>query len=398
MKILISGAGIAGLTIAYWLKRYGFTPTIIERTPTLQTGGYKIDARGSALQVLHWMDIYNDVMAASTDMQGAVLVDKNGKIISRMSGDAFGHRVGEDVEIIRGSLCQILMSKIPEIEYIFGNSIQAISQASDSKKVNVTLKDNEIREFDLVIGADGLHSNVRNLVFGKESSYLLPLGMYLCVFTLPNYLHLDRIEMQYSEFGRIAAVWSARGEANMKACFGFSYSSSTIDLRDRNQQEQILKNTYADIGWEIPKFMQLMPDSSDFYFDAAAQINMDQWFKARVVLVGDAAYCASPMSGQGTSLAIIGAYILAGELASAQGSYEPAFTEYESKMRPFVKVNQALGITAANRMRVQEKNNLLTTMFIKIMQLMPGSFIKFIINFSTRHIHKAANSIKLKSY
>jgi 2-polyprenyl-6-methoxyphenol hydroxylase-like FAD-dependent oxidoreductase len=159
MRALISGAGIAGLTVAYWLRCYGFATSIVERAPSLLTGGYKIDVRGTALQVLRRMAIHDAVVAASTDMQGAVLVDGEGKILNRMSGDEFGHRVGEDLEIVRGTLCQILKDHISDAEFIFGDSIRAISQSPDGVRVELTK--NGAREFDLVIGADGLHSNVR---------------------------------------------------------------------------------------------------------------------------------------------------------------------------------------------------------------------------------------------
>lgn len=396
MKVLISGAGVGGLTVAYWLKRYGFTPTIVERAPTLVTGGYKIDVRGTALQVLHRMGIYDTVVAASTHMQGALLVNRHGKIINEMSGDDFGHRAGDDVEIIRGVLCEILKNKVTEVEFIFGDFIEEILQRPD--RIQVQFHNNKPREFDLVIGADGIHSNVRQLVFGDESRFLRELGLYLCVFTIPNYLNLNRIEMQYSELGRVAAVWSAHGEPNMKACFGFTAPANSINLHNKAQQQQALKTIYADIDWEIPQFLRLMSDTPDFYFDTAAQIHMDYWSKDRVALVGDAAYCASPMSGQGTSLALIGAYILAGELAAAKGDYKSAFAQYENQLRPFIKLNQELGIKAAELMHSQEKNNLLTWLMTQLMQIAPGRLIKFFINRSTHRIQQAANSITLKEY
>ncbi len=396
MRVLISGAGIAGLTAAYWLRRYGFTPTIVERAPSLLTGGYKIDVRGTALQVLRRMGIHDAVVAASTDMQGALLVDRDGKVINRMSGDAFGHRVGEDVEIVRGTLCQILMDHISDAEFIFGDSIQAISQSPDGVQVEFTK--NSLREFDLVIGADGLHSNVRGIVFGDESRFVRELGLYLCVYTVPNYLKLDRLEMQYSELGRVAAIWSSRGDAKAKACFGFAAPSVHIDLRDRAQQQQVLTNVYEGIGWEVPRLLEMMPSAPDFYFDAAAQICMAHWSLGRVVLVGDAGYCASPMSGQGTSLAFIGAYVLAGELAAASGAHQTAFHQYENEMRPFVMVNQALGIKSANLMKSKEKKNVFMWLLEQTMRIAPGRMIEFIIDRSTRRIHRAANTITLKDY
>ncbi len=396
MRVLISGAGIAGLTVAYWLRRYGFTPTIVERAPSLLTGGYKIDVRGTALQVLRRMGIHDAVVAASTNMQGALLVDRDGKVINEMSGDAFGHRVGEDVEIVRGTLCQILMDHISDAEFIFGDSIQAISQSSDSVQVEFTK--NSAREFDLVIGADGLHANVRGIVFGDEARFVRDLGLYLCVYSVPNYLNLDRLEMQYSELGRVAAIWSSRGDANAKACFGFVAPSVHIDLRNRAQQQQVLTNVYEGIGWEVPKLLEMMPRAPDYYFDAAAQICMARWSQGRVVLVGDAGYCASPMSGQGTSLALIGAYVLAGELAAASGAYQTAFHQYEKEMRPFVMLNQALGLKSANLMRSKEKKNVFAWLFEQIMRIAPGRLIEFFINRSTRRIHQAANAITLKDY
>jgi 2-polyprenyl-6-methoxyphenol hydroxylase-like FAD-dependent oxidoreductase len=396
MRVLISGAGIAGLTVAYWLRLYGFSPTMVDRAPSLLTGGYKIDVRGTALQVLRRMRIHDAVVAASTDMQGALLVDRDGKVINKMSGDAFGHRVGEDVEIVRGTLCQILMDNVSEAEFIFGDSIQAISQYSD--RVQVEFTKNSPREFDLVIGADGLHSNVRGIVFGDEPRFVRELGLYLCVYTVPNYLNLDRLEMQYSELGRVAAIWSSRGDANTKACFGFAAPSIHIDLQDRAQQQQVLTNVYKGIGWEVPRLLEMMFGAPDFYFDAAAQIRMPHWSQGRVVLVGDAGYCASPMSGQGTSLALIGAYVLAGELAAASGAYQTAFHQYEKEMRPFVMLNQALGIKSANLMRSKEKRNVFIWLLEQIMQIAPGRMIEFFINRSTRRIHQAANAITLKDY
>src|SRR6476620_11496289 len=146
----------------------------------------------------------------------------------------------------------------------------------------------------------------------------------------------------YSELGRVAAIWSSRGDANAKACFGF-VAPSVIDLRNRAQQQQVLTSVYQGIGWEVPRLLGMMPSEPDYYFDAAAQIRIDHWSQGRVVLVGDDDYCASPMSGQGTSLALIGVYVLAGELVAASGAYQAAFDHYEKEMRPFVALNQALG-------------------------------------------------------
>jgi 2-polyprenyl-6-methoxyphenol hydroxylase-like FAD-dependent oxidoreductase len=396
MKVLISGAGPAGLTAAYWLRRYGHSPTVVERAPSLLVGGYKIDVRGAALQVLRLMGVHDAIVAAHTDMQGAVLVDKAGNVVNRMSGDDFGHRVGGDVEIVRGTLCQILRDRLGDVELLFGDTVQGITQSSDGARVQ--LAKNGVRQLDCVIGADGLHSNVRRIVFGEESRFLRDLGLYLCVFSVPNYLQLDRMEVQYSELGRIAAIWSSRGDENAKACFGFAAPSLRIDLRDRAQQQQALRTVYEGIGWEVPRLLEMMPAASDWYFDTAAQIDMPRWSQGRVALVGDAAYCASPMSGQGTSLALIGAHVLAGELAAASGDPLRAFAEYEGVMRPFVEANQALGLRSAQLMRSGEKKSAAGWLLKQLMQMMPGRMTRWIINRSTERITRAANAIHLKDY
>ena len=249
MDVLISGAGIAGPTTAFWLRRYGFNPTIVERAPSLVTGGYKIDVRGTALDVLRRMDAHDAVVEGSTRMRGAQLVDRGGDVIGEMSGDEFGHRVGGDLEIVRGNLCRILMERARDVDVVFGDVIEDITETGD--RTEVTFRTADARTFDLVIGADGLHSSVRRIVFGDESQLLRDLGMYLCVYSVPDYLELDRMEVQYSEIGRVAAIWSTRDDSTAKACFAFASADRLVDLHDRGEQEDALRAVYADIGWEV---------------------------------------------------------------------------------------------------------------------------------------------------
>ena len=354
---------------------------------SLVIGGYKIDVRGTALEVLRKMDALDAVDAASTRMQGAKLVDRDGNVIGELSGDQFGHRVGDDLEIVRGTLCEILLATAKGVDVIYDDVIESIEQSADG--ADVTLRSGDRRRFDLVIGADGLHSNVRRIVFGDESQFLRNLGMYLCVYSVPNYLDLDRTEMQYSEVGRIAQIWATLDDPNAKACFGFAVANRQIDLHDRGQQEDAVKAVYAGIGWEIPRLLELMPEATDWYFDVAAQVDLPEFARGRVALVGDAGYCASPMSGQGSSLALIGAYVLAGELAAASGDREAAFAEYIRVMRPFITTNQQLGIESSKFMTQDPE---------AAPAELSGSEIESHIDDSTQSITEAANAITLKDY
>lgn len=395
MRVLISGAGPAGLCVAYWLKRYGLTPTLIESAQTLRTGGYKIDVRGTALQVLHRMGIYQTVVDKSTDMQEAQLIDKEGKIIKKMTGDDIGHRIGHDIEIMRGVLCEILHEQIPDVEIIFDDSIEAIEQTDHEVLVN--FKKGNSRNFDFIIGADGVHSSVRRITFGDEFNFAHSLGINLCVYTIPNYLDLDRIEIQYTELGRLAAIWSTRGDSVATASFAF-VSNAQADLKNVVYQQEWVKSVFKDMEWEFPKFLSLMSKTDDFYFDVGTQIRMENWSKDRVVLLGDAAYCASPMSGQGLSLALVGAYVLAGEIASSKTDLSSAFYQYQQEMVQFVQLNQELGIQAAELFRSQEKQNILTMLLNKVVSIAPGKMIAYFIKRGTKRIQMAANSMALKNY
>ncbi|MGW4531704.1 FAD-dependent monooxygenase [Nocardia sp. NPDC004340] len=339
-NVLISGASIAGPALAFWLRRYGFEPTVVEKAPALRPGGQAIDVLGSATEVVRRMGLLEQVHARSTGKRGTSYVDAEGKARASISSEVFnGVGANGDTEIQRGDLAEVLYAATREnVEYLFGDSIAALHE--DESGVHVTFEHSPARTFDLVIGADGVHSHTRKLAFGPESEFLRHMGYYIAIFTTPNLLNLDHWELDHNTPGKIAGSYSARENTEAKAIFAWASGPLDYDYRDADAQRRILTETFADQGWEVPRLLAELPNAQDFYFDAMAQIRMDRWSKGRIALVGDAGYCASPLSGQGADLSLVGAYVLAGELAAAAVDHRVAFDRYETEMRPMVDACQ----------------------------------------------------------
>ncbi|TDD84648.1 FAD-dependent oxidoreductase [Actinomadura darangshiensis] len=392
-KVLISGAGIAGVTLAYWLTRHGFSVTVVERAAGIRDGGYKVDVRGAALTVAERMDLLEEIRALRTDVRSGTVVDASGRRVASMDGDTFGGRVHGDAEILRGDLHRLLFARTEnEAEYLFGDSVTALRETSGG--VEAAFESGATRTFDLVVGADGLHSVTRELVFGPEREFVRDLGHRISIFSVPNHLELDREEVTYVGPGRTALAYStARGDA--KAMFLFRSEEDVP--RDRAGRLQALTAAYEGEGWEVPRFLEAAGEAADLYFDSVSQVHMDRWSRGRVVLLGDAACCASPASGQGTSLALVGAYVLAGELAAAGGDHRAAFDAYEREMRPFAERNQKLGPSNIKRMVLRTRGQVRVSMaMLGLMARMPGRermMAKIIAP-----IHAAANAITLKNY
>lgn len=396
--ILISGAGIAGLTLAYWLKQYGFVPIIVEKHPTLRTEGYKLDIRGIAMEVIKRMGLHSAIFEARTQIEKALYVDRSGKVLTETSPELVGVRAKGDLEIVRGDLCQILFKQIGDVECLFGDSITNMTQ--NEKGVEVTFERNRPRFVDLVIGADGLHSRVRKLVFGEESHFLRESGLYVSYYSIPNFLDLDRVEIEYHLDKGFAIAYCPR-DGLAKAGFAFYSPPPQVDLRDKSQQQRFLREAFIDAGWQVPRLLSYMKESSDFYFDCIAQIHMPHWTKGRVALVGDAGYAVSPVAGQGTSVALVGAYVLAGELAEAEGNYIRAFQRYEEGLLAFVKKNQKLAqfsITLMKRKSSRWFTPILDCLNHEWLRWLPTSLIQISKKWMLRRTAKAANALKLKDY
>ena len=349
-NILISGASVAGPALAYWLHRRGFNPTVVERAPALRRGGQAIDVRGAALTVVDRMGILDEVRRASTRMRGMSFVDSEGKELMRTTEETLtgGPTDSDDVELLRDDLTGILHeASRRDTEYLFGDSIASLTQGDE--RVEVTFERGGARSFDLVIGADGLHSNVRALVFGDESRFIRHLGIYLSVFSVENHLGLDRWQTFHQTPEAMVGIYSARQNTEARAILGFGSPPLDFDHRDADQQKRLIAARFADVGWEAPRLLEAMWEAPDFHFDSMSQIHMECWWKGRIALVGDAGYCGSPLSGQGTSLALVGAYVLAEALEAAGGEHRAAFARYEARMRGFVEQNQDLAMAAREK-------------------------------------------------
>ena len=279
--------GAAGLTLAYWLSRHGFCPTVVERAPAPRDGGQAVDIRGAAIDVAGRAGILGALRQAHTRTRGMTYVSATGKHLASMNA-AFGVVDAADVEIVRGDLVGILYEAARSgAEYIFGDSVTGMTEVPGA--VEVTFERAEPRTFDLVIGADGLHSTLRALAFGPEPSFVRHLGMYLSVFTVPNDMGLDHWQLIHVSPGKSVTVTSARDNTEARAIFFFASPPLEYDHRDISQQQELLEAAFAGQGWEIPRLLAAMRDAPDFYFDSVSQIRMDNWSADRVTLVGDAA-------------------------------------------------------------------------------------------------------------
>ena len=338
MRVLISGAGIAGPTLAFWLNHYGFETTIVEKAPKLRTGGYIIDFWGSGFEVAAKMGLLEAIRPKGYLVEEIRVVDQAGKRIAGFPAAAVARVTGSRyVSLPRGDLAAAIFSRIDgTVETIFGDSIVGMRETGDA--VRVAFASGPEREFDLVVGADGLHSRVRELVFGPENRFEKFLGYKAAAFRIDGYGPRDElIYVMYTEVGKQIARFSLRDDRTMFLC---TFADAEPDCGDAHAQMALLRRRFGTCGWECPALLNALEHVQDFYFDRVSQIRMDAWSRGRVALVGDAAYCISLLAGQGSALAMTGAYVLAGELHRAGGDHRAAFGRYHQLIGPLLRSKQ----------------------------------------------------------
>jgi 2-polyprenyl-6-methoxyphenol hydroxylase-like FAD-dependent oxidoreductase len=335
LNILVSGASIAGPALAYWLNRYGCTVTVVEKAPALRPGGQAVDFKGEThRQVLERMGLLDEVRRMQTGKTDLVIVDEHNKRLATIPGEF----TGGEVEVLRGDLATLLYQRTADhCHYLFGDSITALTQTASG--VEVAFAQAPPGTFDLVIGADGIHSNVRRLAFGPEERFVRFLGHYYAVVGVygdhgaaaPSTQR--GIGLLYNLPGRLAWV------GGPKAPTMYVFASQQLDYDRDNvvQQKRIVAEAFAGVGWQVPGLLQALPDAPEFYLDSISKVEMERYTSGRVALVGDAAY-GNTLGGFGTGLALVGAYVLAGELAAAGGDHRAAFGRYNEQLHRYAKI------------------------------------------------------------
>jgi len=363
MRIVINGAGIAGPTLAYWLRKAGHDVLLVEAAPQLRRGGYVLDFWGVGYDIADKMGLLPRIRELGYQVREVRFVDSRGRKRGGFPVDVFGRLAnGRFTTLRRADLAATIYGALDgAVETVFGDSVASVEETGHG--VRVGFDHAPPREADLVVGADGLHSRVRRLVFGPDAGFEASLGYHVAAFAIEGYRPREElVYVSHAVPGRQVSRWSMRED---KTVFLFAFRDEYLTGKSpSNEQERraALASVFADVGWECPQILAAMAEVSDVYFDRVSQIRMDCWTKGRTALIGDAAACVSLMAGEGAGLAMAEAYVLAGEIRNCGGDHTAAFARYQARMMPWLKRKQrsaakfassfapktALGITFRN--------------------------------------------------
>jgi 2-polyprenyl-6-methoxyphenol hydroxylase-like FAD-dependent oxidoreductase len=337
-RVLVTGASVAGNTAAWWLAHRGFSVEVVEKAPAFRDGGQNVDVRGSARDVLRAMGLEEAAIARSTRERGIDFVDEHDRMVARFpSGEGGNRGLSAELEILRGDIARLIHAPASGVAaYRFGDTVAAIEQTASA--AHVTFASGRRASYDLVIVAEGVGSSTRETLFPGENK---PRWMDLTLgyFSMPATAADGAFARQYNTVGGRGATLKPRQDGRLGAYIGIQKKPEGEHEWSPERQKAFLRSRFAGDGWQIPRMLEAMSEAEDFYFDVLRQVRMGRWSTGRVVLTGDAAWCPTPLTGIGTTLAIVGGYVLAGELAATE-DHAAAFSAYERLMRPFVESGQ----------------------------------------------------------
>lgn len=341
MQVIVNGIGIAGPTLAYWLRKGGHEVVLVEQAPQLRTGGYVIDFWGVGYDIADRMGLIPRVRELGYQVKEVRLVDRHGRRTGGFPVDVFRRLThGRFTSVRRSDLCAAIYEALDGgVEKIFGDSVAGIE--SDGRRVRVSFERSPAREADLVIGAGGLHSRVRRLAFGPQSDFEFSLGYHVAAFEIEGYRPRDElVYIGHGVPGRQVSRFSMRDDRTLVLFVFRDEYLPAGNLSSEQARKAALSSVFAEVGWECPQILAAMQAAPEIYFDRVSQIRMDRWAAGRAALVGDAAACVSLLAGEGTGLAMAEAYVLAGELRACGGNYAGAFARYQERMMPFLRGKQ----------------------------------------------------------